>query len=47
MRQLTVLQRCTEIMMELQYGALSSKQQQRYQRLSERFSDLIRDAEIA
>ncbi|WP_417579888.1 tetratricopeptide repeat protein [Nitrincola sp.] len=47
MSQLTVLKRCAEIAIELQYGALSNKQQQRYQRLSERFSDLIREAEIA
>lgn len=46
-QDLAVIRRCTEVITEMQYGVLSSKQQQRYKRLCERFSELIKDAEIA
>lgn len=42
-----VIKRCAEIVSELHYGALSSKQQQRYQLLTERLGELIQEAEIA
>ncbi|KDE40699.1 putative response regulator [Nitrincola lacisaponensis] len=42
-----IVKRCSEIVNALHYGSLSGKQQQRYQMLSERFGDLIREAEIA
>ena len=42
-----MVKRCAEIVSELHYGALSGKQQQRYQLLSERFGELVKEAEIA
>ncbi len=42
-----VVKRCAEIVSALHYGGLSAKQQQRYALLTERFSELIKEAEIA
>lgn len=42
-----VIKRCAEIVTDLHFGMLSSKQQQRYLLLTDRLSELIQEAEIA